>query len=301
MPFSAKSSTHNAPRSASQRAILITGCSTGIGRCVALALQQRGYRVFASARREEDVQALKESGLEESLQLDLDDSISIQAAAAEVLTRCDGRLYALFHNGGYGQPGAVEDLSRKAMREQFETLVFGSTELGNAVIPSMRTQGEGRIIYNSSVLGLVALPFRGAYNAAKFALEGLADTLRLELHETGIQVSLIEPGPIISRFRANSMDKFEQTIDLHGSPFREQYTGMLARLKKPGPAAPFTLPPEAVLKRVIHALESRKARPRYYVTVPTYLFGTLRRLLSTRAMDRLLLRVSADELQRHRD
>ncbi len=284
----------------STRSILITGCSTGIGHCVAVALQQRGYRVFATARKAEDVEALKAGGLTDALQLDLDDSASIQAAVSEVLQRCDGRLYALFNNGGFGQPGAIEDLDRETLRGQFETLVFGWTELTNAVLPSMRQHNEGRIIQNGSVLGLVALPFRGAYNGAKYAIEGMADTLRLELHDTGIQISLIEPGPIMSQFRANSMRKFEATINVQSSPFKSQYEGMLARLKKKGPAAPFTLPPEAVLKRVIHALESRRAQPRYYVTVPTYVFGFLRRFLSTRAMDRLLLRVSSDELQRHK-
>lgn len=287
--------------STAPRSILITGCSTGIGHCVALALQQRGYRVFATARKAEDVEALKAAGLKDALPLDLDDSKSIHAAVTEVMARCDGRLYALFNNGGYGQPGAIEDLDRDTLRGQFETLVFGWTELTNAVLPSMRRHGEGRIIQNSSVLGLVALPFRGAYNGAKYAIEGMADTLRLELDGTGIQISLIEPGPIMSQFRANSMRKFEASITVENSPFQSQYEGMLARLKKPGPAAPFTLPPEAVLKRVIHALESRRARPRYYVTVPTYVFGFLRRFLTTRAMDRLLLRVSADELQRHKD
>ena len=167
------------------KTILITGCSTGIGYCVAHGLQQRGYRVFATARREESVKALQDEGLE-SLQLDLDDSDSIKKAVIEILHRTGGELYALFNNGAYAIPGAVEDLSRDAMRAQFETNFFGWLELTNLILPVMRKQGFGRIIQNSSVLGFVALPFRGAYNATKYAVEGLSDTLRLELKNTDI-------------------------------------------------------------------------------------------------------------------
>jgi NAD(P)-dependent dehydrogenase (short-subunit alcohol dehydrogenase family) len=277
-----------------QRSILITGCSSGIGECVAHGLAARGWRVFASARRSTDVERLSTSGLE-AVVLDLRDSESIAAALAEVLDRTDGRLDALFNNGAYGQPGAVEDLSRETLREQFETNLFGWHELTNRVIPVMRTQGHGRIVQNSSVLGLIALPFRGAYNASKFALEGLTDTLRLELQGSGIHVSLVEPGPVLSRFRQNSLAALRTNIDVEASVHRDKYRGALRRLEKEGPAAPFTLPPEAVLKKVVHALESPRPRARYYVTFPTYLFGTLRRLLSSRWLDRVLLAVSRSE------
>ncbi len=272
------------------RTILITGCSSGIGLCVAQGLKQRGYRVIATARQPADVSRLKKLGLE-SLQLDLNDSESINIAVGEVLSQTNGRLFALFNNGAYGQTGAVEDLSREALRAQFETNLFGWHELTCRVLPVMRQQGHGRIIQNSSILGFVALPFRGAYNASKYALEGLSDTLRLELHDTDIHIALIEPGPIESRFRANAYKAFNQYIDKTHSPFQKQYATLEARLTKEGPAAPFTLPPEAVLKKVIHALESRRPRERYYVTFPTHLFGTLRRLLSTRALDRILRKV----------
>jgi NAD(P)-dependent dehydrogenase (short-subunit alcohol dehydrogenase family) len=203
----------------------------------------------------------------------------------------------LFNNGAYGQPGAVEDLTREVLREQFETNLFGTHELTCAVLPVMRRQGHGRIIQNSSVLGLISLPFRGAYNSSKHALEGLSDTLRMELHGTNIQIALIEPGPISSRFRANAFAKYQQHIDKAKSPFSDTYQRMEARLTKQGPAAPFTLPPEAVLAKVIHALESPRPRVRYYVTFPTYLFATLRRLLSHRALDWVLRRVSRGENQ----
>ena len=279
-------------RAMKPRSILITGCSSGIGLCVARGLQQRGHRVIASCRRPEDVQRLQEQEGLDCIQLDLDDSDSIALAFGQTLERTGGSLDALFNNGAFGLAGAVEDLSRDALRAQFETNVFGWQELTNLVLPVMRRQGHGRIIQNSSVLGFVALPYRGAYVASKFALEGLSDTLRLELNGSGISVSLIEPGPIESRFRDNAERAFRRWIQREGSAHARAYDAMEARLRKQGPASRFTLPPEAVLDKVIHALESPRPRPRYYVTFPTYLFGYLKRLLSTRMIDRILLGVS---------
>ncbi len=273
------------------KTILITGCSSGIGLCVARGLRARGYRVFASARQAADVAGLEAEGLE-ALQLDLDDSASIAAAVAALLERTGDRLYALFNNGAYGQPGALEDLSREALRRQFETNVFGWQELTNRVIPVMRRQGYGRIIHNSSVLGFVAMAYRGAYNASKYALEGLADTQRLELRGSGIHVSLIQPGPIESRFRANAYQAFQAWVDAEASPHRDNYRAMIARLTKSGPAVPFTLPPQAVLAKVIHALESRRPKIRYRVTVPTHAFAMLKRLLPDAWLDRVLSRSS---------
>lgn len=277
-----------------QKSILITGCSSGIGRHAAAGLAARGYRVFATARRSDDVEALKAAGLE-GLQLDVSDSASIDTAVDEVLRRTGGTLYALFNNAAYGQPGAVEDLRREVLRAQFETNLFGLLELTNRVIPVMRAQGYGRIVQNSSLLGLVALPYRGAYNASKYALEGLTDTLRLELADAGIHVSLIEPGPIASRFRANAYETYKQNIDAANSAHRSRYEAMERRLTKAGPAAPFTRSPDAVLKRLIHALESPRPKARYYVTVPAYFFAFARRLLPVRLLDRVLLAVSRGE------
>ena len=272
------------------RTVFITGCSSGIGHCVAHDLKQRGYRVIASARRAADVERLRTEGLE-CLLLDLDSSASIHQAIEELAIMTDRRLFGLFNNAGYGQPGAVEDLRRDVLRAQFETNVFGTMELTNALLPWMRAAGEGRIIQNSSVLGFISLAYRGAYNASKYALEGLTDTLRLELHGSGIHLSLIEPGPIESRFRANAFGMWKRHIDADNSVHRDQYRIMVKRLEKPGRTTPFTLPPEAVLKRVIHALESRRPRIRYPVTFPTYLFAFLKRVLSHRMMDRALKRV----------
>jgi NAD(P)-dependent dehydrogenase (short-subunit alcohol dehydrogenase family) len=271
--------------------IVITGCSSGIGLCVARGLQARGYRVFATARQAGDVQRLADEGFE-SLQLDLDDSASIAAAVSEVLDRTGGTLDALFNNGAYGQPGAVEDLSRDVLRAQFETNLFGWHELTRLVLPVMRRQGHGRIIQHSSVLGLVALRYRGAYNASKYALEGLTDTLRLELRDSNIQVSLIDTGPVTSRFRENAHAAFLRNIDQNNSVHRAHYQRVVARLTQSGAVVPFTLPPEAVLKKVLQALESSNPRPRYYVTFPTYLFAYLKRILSARMLDRILSKVS---------
>ena len=273
------------------KSVLITGCSTGIGYTVAHGLAGRGWRVFATARKTEDVVRLQGEGLE-SVVLDLNDSTSILAAFDEIMALTGGHLDALFNNGGYGQVGAVEDLPRDALREQFETNLFGWVELTNRVIPVMRRQGHGRIVMNSSVLGYAAFPYRGAYNAVKFAVEGITDTLRLEMRGTGIEVSLVEPGPIMSRFRENCLAPFEKHIDWQRSVHRPQYEGQLARLREPGPVAPFTLPAEAVLERVIHALESRRPRPRYPITVPSVLFWWLKRMLPVRAMDWVLMQAS---------
>jgi NAD(P)-dependent dehydrogenase (short-subunit alcohol dehydrogenase family) len=273
-----------------QKSVLITGCSTGIGRCLALGLQARGYRVFASVKQEKDVAALRAAGLE-SLVLDLRSPDSIRAAVDEVLARCGGQLYALINNGAYGQPGAVEDLTREALRLQFETNLFGTQELTNRVLPVMRTRNEGRIVQISSLLGIVCMGYRGAYNASKFALEALSDTMRLELRGTNIHISLVEPGPITSRFRDNAYQAYQAHIDKTRSAHRDYYERVERRLGGTKPL-PFTLPPEAVLAKVIHALEAHRPKLRYPVTFPSHLFTWLRRFLPGRTLDRIMAKVS---------
>jgi len=274
----------------SDKAILITGCSTGIGYATAVSLKNRGYRVICTARKPDDIERLQGEGFE-CLALDLRDSNSIQQMVVQLKNLTDNQLYAVFNNGAYGQPGAVEDLSREALRTQFETNLFGTHELTNLLIPIMREQGHGRIIYNSSILGFVAMKFRGAYNASKFALEGLADTLRLELKGSGIHIVLIEPGPIISDFRKNAFAQYQAHIDKTTSFHRATYEAMEARLNKEGPAAPFTLPATAVADAVIKALESKSPKYRYPVTFPTHLFAWLKRLLPASWLDRILLSI----------
>ena len=272
------------------KTILITGCSSGIGLDTATRLKDKGYRVIASARKAQDVDRLRADGFE-AVQLDLADSDSIQQAVNAVFEMTGGKLDALFNNGAFGQPGAVEDLTRDVLREQFETNFFGTHELTNLIIPVMRQQGHGRIIYNSSVLGFVALKYRGAYNASKFALEGLVDTLRLELKDTQIFPILVEPGPILTKFRDNAYQLFKNNISISQSAHSDVYQALSRKLESEGPVVPFTLGPEAVTSKVIKALESPRPKARYYVTFPTFLLGGLKRILPDALLDRVLIRI----------
>ncbi|ACE83547.1 SDR family oxidoreductase [Cellvibrio japonicus] len=269
------------------KSILMTGCSTGIGYYAAQQLRARGYQVIASCRQLHDVERLRSEGFL-SVHLDLNDSSSIHSAVQETLTLTGGNLFALFNNGAYGQPGAIEDLSRDSLRRQFETNVFGWVELTNLLLPVMLKQGNGRIIQNSSVLGIAAMPLRGAYNASKYAIEGITDTLRLELMGSGVHISLIEPGPIRSQFRHNALKALNDNINMEQSRHHQTYQKAIERLAKQETTTPFTLGPEAVYKRLLHALESPRPQVRYYVTFPTYLVGFMKRVLPSRWLDRLV-------------
>ncbi len=273
-----------------QKSILITGCSTGIGYACAVGLKAKGWRVFATVRNLEDQQRLNALGLE-TLIMDYRHSDSIKACAAAVSQATGGTLYGLFNNGAYGQPGAVEDLSREVLEEQFAANFFGWHELTRLCLPMMRRYGEGRIVQCSSVLGIVAMKWRGAYNASKFATEGLSDTMRLELRGSGIFVSTIEPGPIASRFVDNALAAFNRNIKVEGSHYEKAYDAQRARLGKGG-SGRFKLPPEAVLERLIHALESKSPKAHYYVTIPTHVMGLARRILPQGLMDRFVSRMS---------
>ena len=269
----------------SQRSVLITGCSSGIGLDAARGLQARGWRVFATCRQEADCERLRAEGLE-SFRLDYADEASIAEALEEALRRTGGTLDAVFNNGAFACPGAVEDLPRGALREIFETNLFGYHDLTRRVIPVMRKQGHGRIVNCSSVLGLVGAKWRGAYVATKFAMEGLTDVLRIEMRGTGIDLILIEPGPIATKIRENAVGHFEKWVDWENSARREEYVSLRGRLydKKTKKDA-FELGPEAVTAKLIRALEDPRPKPRYHVTTPTYLMGFLRRILPTRALD----------------
>ena len=266
--------------------VLITGCSTGIGHCLALGLHRRGYHVIASCRNPDDLPALAETGLD-TVVLDLDDPESIGSGLAKTLELTGGKLFGLINNGAYGQPGAVEDLTRTSLKAQFETNVFGTQELTNKVIPIMRKHKTGRIVQISSVLGFVCLKYRGAYNASKYALEGLTDTMRLELAGSGVELSLIEPGPITSEFRINSYLQFIKHIDRNHSVHKSEYEEFEKRLQSDHPTR-YTLPPEAVLEATIQALESPRPRIRYRVTTPTKVLAVLKRILPDRMLDRYL-------------
>ncbi len=272
------------------RSILITGCSSGIGHDAAHGLRRAGWRVFATSRKEADCERLRAEGLE-SFRLDYADEATIAGAVEEALSRTGGTLDALFNNGAHACPGAVEDLPVGALRDIFEVNLFGPHELTRRVIPAMRAQGHGRIVNCSSVLGLVPLHWRGAYVATKYAMEGLTDVLRLEMADTPVRVILIEPGPVTSRIRLNSIPHFERWIDWQRSPRAEQYrASLLRRLYEPRGPDRFELPPAAVTAKLLRALESPSPAPRYFVTAPTYLMGAARRLLPTRALDWLIAR-----------
>ena len=271
----------------STQSILITGCSSGIGLHAALTLAARGYQVFATARKAQDVADLQAKGLT-AYQLDLTKPESITQAVVQVLEETGGGLDFLFNNGAYGQPGALEDLPTDALKAQFESNVFGWHELTKQIIPVMRRQGHGRIIQCSSVLGFVSMAYRGAYNASKYAIEGLTDTLRLELKTANIDVVLIEPGPINTQFRANGLVALRENIDIDNSVHKEQYQQQIERLASEKSNAPFSLEPLDVTKALIHALESKRPKIRYTVTLPTKLFAFLKRLLPARWLDQLL-------------
>lgn len=270
-----------------QRSIFITGCSTGIGYTAAHQLQQHGFQVIASCRQIKDVERLQKEGVT-CLHLDYADPKSISAAVQQLLLLTDGKLYGLFNNGAYGQAGALEDLPREALKEQFESNFFGWHQLITEILPIMRKQGEGRIIQNSSVLGLVAMKYRGAYNASKFAIEGWTDTLRLELSDTDIKISLIEPGPIETNFRHNALKSFKKWISIDNSPHKEKYLAQQKRLENKTSGSAFVLPPESIIPPLLHALNSSRPKARYRVTFPTHLFAILKRLLPTKYLDKIL-------------
>jgi len=263
---------------ANPRTILVTGCSSGIGAYCARALKADGWRVFATARRPEDIAALETDGLE-AFYLDYREEDSIDALFAAVMARTGNALDALFNNGAYSQPGAVEDLPTVALREQFEANLFGWHTLTRRVVPVMRAKGSGRIVQCSSILGLVPLRWRGAYNASKHALEGLSVTLRLELAGSGIHVSLIEPGPIESRIASNALAYIERYIDVENSVHRDAYRPELKRLRQGGVQSRDKLGPDAVYAVLKHALNNTRPRPHYVVTRPAKIGAALKRLL----------------------
>lgn len=277
-----------------EKSILITGSSSGIGLCTCQYLKSKGYRVFGTARSMEAVNSLKEQGIE-AFQLDVNNSLQIKEVVNAITELTSGTLYALCNNAGFGQPGALEDLDRASLTAQFETNVFGLLELTNAVLPIMRRQGYGRIINLSSVLGFIALPFRGAYAASKYAVEGLTDSLRLELRNTLIYVSLIEPGMINTKFRDSALSAYSANIKDADSPFSDQYQRFLHnfttnKLQRLGTG------PIVVAKKIEHALESKRPKIRYRVTAATHLMATLKRLLPDRALDLILAKIADQEI-----
>ncbi len=275
--------------------VVITGCSSGIGKAAAEILSDRGYSVIATVRRKADADKLLLNTHSYIVELELNSEESVASAAAEILELASGKLYALFNNAAYGQPGAVEDLSRSTLRIQFESNVFGTHQLTCALLPALLEQPRAHIVQCSSILGFIGMPMRGAYVASKFALEGLTDTMRMELADTNVQLSLIEPGPIVSRFRQNALKALKENIDFSKSRHGWRYVAALARLQKEGAVSSHTLGPETVVDKLIHALEAKSAKPRYWVTKPTYIMGVLKRFAPSSFTDKILLKYAKKE------
>ena len=267
--------------------IVITGCSTGIGLETAKYLKDKFVTVYPTARKEEDVIMLKNIGFEHAMQLDVTNPVQITKVIDAVMQH-EGKIDVWFNNAGYGQAGAMEDIKTDVLKEQFETNVFGLHECTRQVIPIMREQGYGKIIQHSSVLGLISLFGRGAYNASKYAIEGLTDTLRLELHDTDIYVSLLNTGPITSNFRKTAMEKLQENVDIEHSVFKEKYKTNLEGRHTP---VPFNEEEISVAKIVHKVILAKKPKPRYYITKATHILGMLKRLLSTSLLDKILLKL----------
>lgn len=272
---------------AQQKTILITGCSSGIGAFCAQALKERGWRVFVTARKPQDLAYLREQGFE-VFYLDYCEPDSIAAVAEAVLQACNHQLDALFNNGAYAQPGAVEDLPMEALRLQFEANFFGWQDLTQRLIPAMRKRKQGRLIHCSSILGLVPMKWRGAYVASKFALEGLMLVQRMELEGSGLTVSMIEPGPITSKFAVNAAAFAQKYIDMEASVHRQDYQRQFAKLQGGGTKSSVKLGPDAVFDVLLHALESDRPRPHYLVTRPAKLGVLAKRLLPSRWFYKML-------------
>ncbi|ODA23442.1 SDR family NAD(P)-dependent oxidoreductase [Photobacterium damselae subsp. damselae] len=267
--------------------ILITGCSSGIGFYCAKQLHQAGHHVVATCRTEYDHKALQQLGIS-TINMEMSDDTSIEKGFAQALALLNGNIDILFNNAAYGQPGALEDLPTEALKEQFATNFFGWHTLTRLTISQMLKQKSGKIVQNSSVLGLVAMKYRGAYNASKFAIEGYTDTLRLELADTPIHISLIEPGPIESQFRATAKRYFERYINIEHSRHKHSYQQTLERLANPSPSNRFTLQPDAVYQRLLSIIEAKQPKARYFVTQPTYIFAFLRRVLPSQLLDKIV-------------
>ena len=267
--------------------IFITGASSGIGLACVKDMLAKSHNVAVTVRKSEDKDRLEAMGCFVVL-IDLSDTQLIKSMFLKVLAHFNHHVDIVINNAAYGQVGALEDVSVDCLKKQFNVNFFAVHEITQCAIKQMRKQQGGKIVQVSSVLGIVSMKMRGAYNSSKYALEGLCDTLRLELQGTNIHVSLIEPGPIASSFRKNALANFEKTIDIEGSIHSKSYQSQLERLRKVGPAAKFTLPATACVDKLNRIIKAKRPAPRYYVTFPMHLFGFLKRVLSARLLDRIL-------------
>jgi len=277
----------------SKKSILVTGSSSGIGLCVARDLHELGWNVIATCRDIKDCEILTNQYGLTSTVIDYSDEETITSGFNYALEKTNGKIDVLFNNGAYGLPSLVEDIPVDSLRNIFETNFFGWHSLTNKVIPLMKAQGSGRIIQNSSILGFMALKYRGAYTATKYAVEGLSDTLRMEIEKHNIKVILIQPGPITTKFRENSYNQFKKSISWEKSDNKEIYSKIIIpRLEDKNPKKiAFELLPDAVSKAVIHACTSKKPKIRYRVTWATIIMMYLKRLLTDKLFDRISSRL----------
>ena len=279
-----------------ERVALVTGGTRGIGAAISTRLAQHGAKVAAVYNR--DTQAAdafakeaSNNGLSVSLhQANVGNPGDCQRVVHEIL-RQYGRIDYLVNNAGAVHDRTALKMSSLDWEQVIRVNLSGPFYMSQAVLPHFLERGFGRIVMISSILGRVAVPWRGAYNASKFALEGLTDTLRLELRGSGIHVSLVNPGPVKSRFRDNSLANFDAWLDTAGSPHREKYAALRAETGTQKDDQPFTVGPEVVARKIAHALESRGPRARYYVTLPAYVLATARCLLPVGWLDALLSRI----------
>lgn len=273
------------------RVALITGCSSGIGDAVARRLVSAGWTVYASARRTSDLEALETLGCR-ALALDVDDERSMEAAVGQVLQEA-GHIDALVNNAGYAQYGPVEGIPLERVRQQFETNVFGAIRLTQLVIPAMRARGRGRIVLIGSMVGRMAFPAGGVYSATKHALEALADALRFELRGFGIEVILVRPGLIRTRFARRAQDSLANGAQVPGDPyatFTPEAERVMRESYERGPVARLAGRPERVADVVFQALTTARPRTRYRVTPSATFFLGLRSLLPDRLWDAFLAR-----------
>ena len=265
-------------------AVLITGCSTGIGRATAERLAKRGLTVYATARRLESIEDLKAAGCK-TLALDVTDEDSMRAAVAAV-EEAEGAVGALVNNAGYSQSGAVETVAPEDVRRQFETNVFGLLRMCQFVLPGMRRQGEGRIVNVSSMGGKLTFPGGGVYHATKHAVEAISDAMRFEVKGFGVDVSIIEPGLIKSHFAETAVG----SVSHEDGPYAEFNIAVSAATTGAyeGPFGKLGGGPEAVAKAIEKAITARRPRPRYPVTLSARVFMTQHALLPDRAWDRVV-------------
>ena len=268
--------------------ILITGCSSGIGKNVAITLHNKGWRVFATCRSKTDCTFFTKLGIE-SFPLDLLKEESINCAVNLVKEKTKSQLDVLFNNGAYAIPGAIQDIPRSAMREIFEVNVFGQIDLINRCIPLMMNSDYPKVINCSSVLGFISLPYRGLYSATKYSIEALTDALRRENYDSKIKFVLIQPGPINTDIKKKSIKHFEKWIDWKKSVHQKTYENkVIKRLYDNNYKDSFNvyeLQPDEVTKILINVLNSKKPKARYKITIQTKIAQIMTKLLPTNTLD----------------